>query len=98
MVFVERPWFLKNNSREDPSPRKIHKIALKTSNLRIFPTTTPNSVILVPKFSESLSLSPFAFIVHMFVAFIYFLCFLTLGTIVLEPFEEDFQEQAFHES
>jgi hypothetical protein len=34
----------------------------------------------------------------MFVAFIYFLCFLVLGTIVSDPFTEDFQEQAFDES
>jgi hypothetical protein len=38
--------------------------------IHIFPTTTPNSVILVPKFLESLSLSFYAFIFHMFVVFI----------------------------
>jgi hypothetical protein len=86
---------LKNNSREVPSPRKIYKIALKTSNIHIFPTTTPNSMILAPKFSESLPLSLFAFIIHMLVAFIYCLCFLVLGTVVPEPFTKDFQEQEF---
>jgi hypothetical protein len=34
----------------------------------------------------------------MFIAFIYCLCLFALGTIVLEPFVEDFQEQAFDES
>jgi hypothetical protein len=74
-VLQSDPWFLKNNSREVPSPKKIHKIALKTSNVHIFPTTTLNSVILVPKFPESLPLSLFPFVIHMFVAFIYCLCF-----------------------
>jgi hypothetical protein len=69
---------LKNNSREVPSLRKIYKIALETSSLHIFSTTTPNLVILAQKFSESLPLSLFAFIIHMFVAFIYFLCWLVL--------------------
>jgi hypothetical protein len=55
-------------------------------------------VILAPKFSESLYLSLFAFIIHMFVAFIYYLWLLALGSIVPEPFAEDFQEQAFDES
>jgi hypothetical protein len=34
----------------------------------------------------------------MFVAFIYYLWLLALGSIVPEPFVEDFQEQAFDES
>jgi hypothetical protein len=34
----------------------------------------------------------------MFIAFIYCLCLFALGTIVPEPFVEDFQEQAFDES
>jgi hypothetical protein len=34
----------------------------------------------------------------MFVAFIYYLWLLALGSIVPEPFAEDFQEQAFDES
>jgi hypothetical protein len=70
----------------------------KTSNIHIFPTTTPNSVIVVPKLSESFPLSLFVFIICMFVAFIYCLCLLVLGTIVLELFVEDFQEQVFDES
>jgi hypothetical protein len=70
------PWFLKNNSRVVPSPRKIHKIALQTSNPHIFETTTPNYVILMPKILESPLLLLSAFIIHMFVAFIYCLCLL----------------------
>jgi hypothetical protein len=77
---------LKNSSREVPSPKKIYKITLETSNLHIFPITTLNLVILAPKFSESLPLSLFAFIIHMFVAFIYYLCLLALGIVVPEPF------------
>jgi hypothetical protein len=80
---------LKNNSREVPRLRIFYKIVTKTSNIHIFPTTTPNSVILAPKFSESLPLSYFAFIIHMFVAFIYCLCLLVLGTIMLELLVED---------
>jgi hypothetical protein len=34
----------------------------KTSKIHIFPTTTPNPVILMPKFLESLPLSFYAFI------------------------------------
>jgi hypothetical protein len=34
----------------------------------------------------------------MFVAFIYYLSLLALGTVVPEPFTEDFQEQEFDES
>jgi hypothetical protein len=41
---------------------KIHKNSSKTSKIHIFSTTTPNLVILVPKFSESLPLSFCAFI------------------------------------
>jgi hypothetical protein len=70
--FAVRPMGFENNFREVPSPRKIYKIAVKTSNLHIFQTTAANSMILVPKFSGtlSLSLSHFAFIIYMFVAFI----------------------------
>jgi hypothetical protein len=50
------PWFLKNNSKRVPSLRKIHKNSPKTSKFQIFSTTTPNPVILAPKFSESLLL------------------------------------------
>jgi hypothetical protein len=54
-------------------------------------------VILASKFSDSIPLSLFAFIIHMFVAFIYCLCLLALGTVVPVAFIEDFQEQAFDE-
>jgi hypothetical protein len=73
--FIWAPWFLrnqpavhdftvrsenlKNNSKKVPSLRKIHKIAPK---IHIFSTTTLKPVILVPKFSESLPLSFYAFI------------------------------------
>jgi hypothetical protein len=53
---------LKINSKKVPSLRKIHKNSPKTSKIHIFSTTTPKSVILVPKFSESLPLSFYAFI------------------------------------
>jgi hypothetical protein len=48
--------FLENNSQDVPSPRKNYKIVVHASNTHIFPTTTPNSVILVPKILESLLL------------------------------------------
>jgi hypothetical protein len=89
---------LKNNSRDVPGPRKIRKIALQTLNPHIFPTTTPNSVILTPKIQESLLLLLSAFIIHMFVVFIYCLCLFALGTIVPELFVGDFQDQLFDES
>jgi hypothetical protein len=56
------PWFLKNNSKIVLSLRKIHKNSLKTSKVHIFSTTTPNPVILAPKFSESLLLLFYGFI------------------------------------
>jgi hypothetical protein len=65
-----RPGNLKNNSKKVPSLRKIHKNSSKIPKIHIFPTTTLNPVILAPKFLESLSLSFYAFIFHMFVAFI----------------------------
>jgi hypothetical protein len=80
------------------SLRKIYKIALQTSKPHIFPTTTSNSVIFVPKIPESLLLLLFAFLIHMFVAFIHCLCLFAFGTVVSELFIEDFQEQAFDES
>jgi hypothetical protein len=52
----------KNIYKKVPSLRKIHKNSSKTSKNHIFPTTTPNLVILVPKFLESLLLSFYAFI------------------------------------
>jgi hypothetical protein len=62
IVFTKGPWNLENNFIGVPSLRKIHKMAPETSKLHIFSTTTPNSVILVLKFSESLPLSFYAFI------------------------------------
>jgi hypothetical protein len=51
-----------NIYKKVPSLRKIHKNSSKTSKIHIFPTTTRNLVILVPKFLESLPLSFYAFI------------------------------------
>jgi hypothetical protein len=53
---------LKNIYKKVHSLRKIHKNSSKTSKIHIFSTTTPKPVILVPKFSESLPLSFYAFI------------------------------------
>jgi hypothetical protein len=57
--FTVRSVDLKNIYKKVPSLRKSPKIAPK---IHIFSTTTPNLVILVPKFSESLPLSFCAFI------------------------------------
>jgi hypothetical protein len=56
------PWFLKYNSKRVLSLRKIHKNSPETSKFYIFSTTTPNPVILTPKFSESIFPSFYAFI------------------------------------
>jgi hypothetical protein len=69
VIFQLGPKF-ENNYKKVPSLRKIHKNSSKTSKIHIFSTTTPNPVILVPNFLESLPLSFYAFIFHMFVAFI----------------------------
>jgi hypothetical protein len=61
-IFAVRPGKLKNNSKKVPSLRKIPKNSPKASKIHIFSTTTPNLVILAPKFSGSLSLSFCAFI------------------------------------
>jgi hypothetical protein len=61
-IFAVRPRKLKNNSKKVHSLRKIPKNTPKTSKIHIFSTTTPNPVILVPKFLESLPLSFDAFI------------------------------------
>jgi hypothetical protein len=55
--FAVRPEELKNIYKKVPSLRKIHKNSSKISKIHIFLTTTPNPVILVPKFLESLPLS-----------------------------------------
>jgi hypothetical protein len=96
--FTARPLVLKDNSREVPRPRKNPRIALQTSNHHIFPATTPNSVILMPKIPESLLLLVSAFIILMFVAIICCLCLFALGTIVPEPFIADYQVLLFDES
>jgi hypothetical protein len=56
------PWNSKNNSRKVLSLRKIHKNNPETSKFDIFPTTTPNLVILAQKFLGSVLLSFYAFI------------------------------------
>jgi hypothetical protein len=61
-IIVVRPGKLKNNSKKVHSLRKILQNSPKTSKIHIFSTTTPNLVILAPKFSGSLSLSFCAFI------------------------------------
>jgi hypothetical protein len=61
-IFAVRPGKLKNNSKKVPILRKIPKNSPKTSKIHIFSTTTPNLVILVPKFLASLPLSFYAFI------------------------------------
>jgi hypothetical protein len=60
--FSVRPPSLKCIYKKVPSLRKIHKNGSKTSKIHIFSTTTPNLVIHVPKFLESLPLSFYAFI------------------------------------
>jgi hypothetical protein len=61
-ISAVRPGKLKNNSKKVPSLRKIPQNSPKTSKNHIFSTTTPNPVILMPKFLESLPLSFYAFI------------------------------------
>jgi hypothetical protein len=56
------PWNLKNNFRKVLSLRKIHKNNPETSKFHIFATTTPNLVILSPKFLGLVFLSFYAFI------------------------------------
>jgi hypothetical protein len=53
---------VENIYKKVPSLRKIHKNSSKTSKIHIFSTATPNPMILVPKFLESLPLSFYAFI------------------------------------
>jgi hypothetical protein len=95
--FLVRSEIQKIFTKRSLASGKSTKIAPK---IRIFSTTTPNPVILVPKFLESLPLSFYAFISHMFVALygliacIYF----TVGNVVPELFFEDFQDQAFEET
>jgi hypothetical protein len=62
IISQKGPWNLKNNSRKVFSLRKIHKNSPETLKFHIFSTTTPNLVILAPKFSGSLRLSFYTFI------------------------------------
>jgi hypothetical protein len=55
-------------------------------------------MIFMPKIPESLLHLLSAFMIHMFVAFIYCLGWFALGTIVPEPYIGDFQDQLFDES
>jgi hypothetical protein len=52
IIFQSDPLSLKNIYKKVPNLRKIHKNSSKISKIHIFPTTTPNPVILVPKFLE----------------------------------------------
>jgi hypothetical protein len=61
-IFAVRSEIQKIFTKKVPSLRKILKNSSKTSKIHIFSTTTPNPVILVPKFLESLPLSFYAFI------------------------------------
>jgi hypothetical protein len=72
--FTVKPLDFEKYFQRDPWPRKFHEKALDASNSHIFPSTTPNLVILVPKFLGSHSISLFAFIIYMLVALIYWLC------------------------
>jgi hypothetical protein len=61
-IFPVRSEIQKNIYKKVPSLRKIPKNFSKTSKIHIFSTTTPNPVILMPKFLEALPLSFYAFI------------------------------------
>jgi hypothetical protein len=56
----------RNSNFSPENSQKCHP----TSKIHIFSTTTPKIVILAPKFSESLPLSIYAFILYVFVAFL----------------------------
>jgi hypothetical protein len=68
-IFPVRSEIRKIFTKRSLASEKSTKITPKLQKIHIFPTTTPNPVILVPKFLESLPLSFYAFISHMFVAF-----------------------------
>jgi hypothetical protein len=69
-----------------------------TSFHHIFVAATPISMVLVQKFSKSLPLSSYAFINTCLLHFLIDCVCFVLGSIVLEPFFEDFQDQAFEKS
>jgi hypothetical protein len=60
--FQEDPWFLKIILNLALATSRNYRQAPITSSCHISVTATPNSVILAPKFSESLTLSFYAFI------------------------------------
>jgi hypothetical protein len=62
IIFSQTPRVWKIFTKRSLASEKSTKIAPKTSKIHIFPTATPNPVILVPKFLESLPLSFYAFI------------------------------------
>jgi hypothetical protein len=61
-IFAVWPKIGKIFTKRSLASEKSTKNSSKTSKIHIFPTTTPNPVILVPKFFESLPLSFYAFI------------------------------------
>jgi hypothetical protein len=61
-IFTVRSEIRKIFTKRSLASEKSTKNSSKTSKIHIFSTTTPNSVILVPKFLESLPLSFYAFI------------------------------------
>jgi hypothetical protein len=61
-IFAVRSKIRKIFTKRSLASEKILKNSSKTSKIHIFPTTTPNPVILVPKFLESLPLSFYAII------------------------------------
>jgi hypothetical protein len=70
----------------------------KTSVPHIFATVTPISAIPMPKFSESLPLSSYAFINTCLLHIDGFCLYFMLGNAAPELFFEDFQDQAFEET
>jgi hypothetical protein len=62
VIFQLGPKFEKIFTKRSLALEKSTKNSPKTSKIHIFPSTTQNPVILVPKFLESLPLSFYAFI------------------------------------
>jgi hypothetical protein len=61
-IFLVRSEIWKMFTKSSLDSEKSTKIAPKFQKIHIFSTTTPNPVVLVPKFLESLPLSFYAFI------------------------------------